>query len=319
MGPIVRAALLAVALTAWSPGGAWAQAGLPVAKVVQDAGGQRLQVDGRDVFVKGVNWDYFPIGTNYSFSLWAQPDDIVQEALDREMGMLRVMGVNAIRVYNGMPARWVRYVYEKHGIWTVLNHPLGRYGLTVDGTWMPLTDYSSPRVRQLILDEVAATVAEYKDTPGILLWLLGNENNYGLEWRSAATENLPVGERQTAKARYLYSLYGEAVQRIKGMDPRPVAMANGDLQYLEIIAEEVKGLDIFGSNVYRGASFRDFFDRVKATLDVPVLFTEFGADAYNARTSARTRPRRPRWCWRSGRRSTPTPRARAWPATRSAA
>jgi beta-galactosidase len=283
MGPIVRAALLAVALTAWSPGGAWAQAGLPVAKVVQDAGGQRLQVDGRDVFVKGVNWDYFPIGTNYSFSLWAQPDDIVQEALDREMGMLRVMGVNAIRVYNGMPARWVRYVYEKHGIWTVLNHPLGRYGLTVDGTWMPLTDYSSPRVRQLILDEVAATVAEYKDTPGILLWLLGNENNYGLEWRSAATENLPVGERQTAKARYLYSLYGEAVQRIKGMDPRPVAMANGDLQYLEIIAEEVKGLDIFGSNVYRGASFRDFFDRVKATLDVPVLFTEFGADAYNAK------------------------------------
>jgi beta-galactosidase len=62
-----------------------------------------------------------------------------------------------------------------------------------------------------------------------------------------------------------------------------VAMANGDLQYLDIIAEEVKGLDIFGSNVYRGASFRDFFDRVKATLGIPVMFTEFGADAYNAK------------------------------------
>ncbi len=231
-----------------------------------------------------MNWDYFPVGTNYAFSLWTQPDDIIIEALDREMGLLRAMGGNAIRVYTGIPARWVRYIYEKHGIWSVVNHPLGRYGVTVDGAWMPQTDYSSPRVRELILAEVTAMAAEYRDTPGVLFWLLGNENNYGLEWRSAATENLPVGERQAAKARYLYSLYGEAVNALHAADPRPVAMANGDLQYLDIIAEEVKGLDLFGSNVYRGASFRDLFTRVKETLDVPVVFTEFGADAWNART-----------------------------------
>ncbi len=283
MGSVARAALLALVVTVAPLGDALAQTALPAVRVVGDSSGHRLLVDGRPVFVKGVNWDYFPVGTNYAFSLWSQPDDIVQEALDREMGLLRVMGVNAIRVYNGIPARWVRYIYEKHGIWTVLNHPLGRYGLTVDGTWMPLTDYSSPRVRQLILDEVAATVAEFRDTPGVLFWLLGNENNYGLEWKSAATENLPVGERQAAKARYLYSLFGEAVQRIKSIDARPVAMANGDLQYLDIIADEVKGLDIFGSNVYRGASFRDLFTRVRETLNVPVVFTEFGADAYNAK------------------------------------
>lgn len=283
MGVSGRAALLALALaTALTPR-LGAQGPSPAVRVVSDSTGHRLLVDGRPFFVKGVNWDYFPIGTNYSFSLWNQPDDIVVEALDREMGLLRAMGVNAIRVYAGIPARWVRYIYEKHGIWTIVNHPLGRYGVTVDGTWMQHTDYSAPRVRTLILAEVEAMVREFADTPGVLFWLLGNENNYGLEWKSAATENLPVGERNAAKARFLYSLFGEAVQRIKGLDARPVAMANGDLQYLGIIAEKVKGLDLFGSNVYRGASFRDLFDEVRRTLNVPVVFTEFGADAWNAR------------------------------------
>ncbi len=260
-----------------------AQSPLPAIMVASDAGGLRLQVDGRDVFVKGVNWDYFPVGTNYSYSLWTQPDDVITDALDREMGMLKNMGANAIRVYNGIPARWVRYIYERHGIWTVINHPLGRYGVTVDGAWMPNTEYSNPRVRAMLIAEIQSMVAEFRDTPGVLFWLLGNENNYGLTWKSAATENLPVGERDAAKARFLYSLFGEAVQAIKATDARPIAMANGDLQYLEIIAQEVKGLDLFGSNVYRGSSFRDLFDRVKSTLGVPVVFTEFGADAWNAR------------------------------------
>ena len=260
-----------------------AQAALPQIRVVSDQAGWRLQADGRDVFIKGVNWDYFPIGTNYSFSLWTQPDDVIKDALDREMSLLRAMGANAIRVYNGIPAKWVRYIYETYGIWTVVNHPLGRYGVTINGTYIVNTDYSDPRVRAQIIAEIEGVVRELNDTPGVLFWLLGNENNYGLEWRSAATENLPEGERQAAKARYLYSLYGETIAAIKRLDNRPVAMANGDLQYLDIIKEETRGLDLFGSNVYRGASFRDLFTRVRETLGVPVVFTEFGADAFNAR------------------------------------
>jgi hypothetical protein len=34
--------------------------------------------------------------------------------------------------------------------------------------------------------------------------------------------------------------------------------------------------------MYRGLTFTDAFDRVKEKLDVPIMFTEFGADAYNA-------------------------------------
>ena len=97
-------------------------------------------------------------------------------------------------------------------------------------------------------------------------------------------EALPKGERDAARARYLYSLFGEVIDAVKARDPeRPVAIANGDVQYIDLIAEECKGLDIFGTNVYRGISARDLFDVVKEKLGVPVMFSEFGADAWNAR------------------------------------
>jgi hypothetical protein len=90
--------------------------------VVQDDSGMKLQVNGKDFMVNGMNWDYFPIGTNFNYSLWKQPDDIIMAALDAEMPMLKNMGVNAIRQYTGVPAKWITYIYEKYGIYTMLNH-----------------------------------------------------------------------------------------------------------------------------------------------------------------------------------------------------
>ena len=47
-----------------------------------------------------MNWDYFPIGTNYDYSLWNQTDSFIKLALDSEMSLLKDMGVNSIRVYD---------------------------------------------------------------------------------------------------------------------------------------------------------------------------------------------------------------------------
>ena len=92
------------------------------------------------------------------------------------------------------------------------------------------------------------------------------------------------GEQNTARARYLYSLFGEIARGTKAQDPSlPVAMANGDLQYIDLIAEECKGLDIFGTNVYRGISSGDMFKVVKEKLGLPLMYTEFGCDAFNSR------------------------------------
>jgi beta-galactosidase len=258
---------------------------MPQIKVVKDDGGSRLQVDGKDFMVLGMNWGYMPIGQNYTYSLWTKPDHIIEAALAKEMPLLKAMGINTIRHYVGMPPRWVKYVYEKYGVYTVLNHTVGRYGLTLDGVWLPNTDYSDPKVREALKAEMVALVEEFEGTPGLLMWLLGNENNYGLSWSSFEIEALPEGERNAARAQHLYSLFGEIIRDIKQRDPNtPVAMANGDLQYIDIIAEECKGLDVFGSNVYRGISARDFYQVVEDKLGVPTFFTEFGADAFNAVT-----------------------------------
>jgi len=254
-------------------------------KVVVSYGdnGIRLTVNGKELMVNGMNWDYFPIGTNYSYSLWDQSDAAIRQALDAEMGLLKNMGVNTIRVYTGIPQKWIEYIYRTHGIYTMLNHSFGRYGLTIGGAWAPNTEYSDPRVRELLLKEVQTLAAEYRNTPGLLLYLLGNENNYGLFWEGAETENIPMADRKsTRRARAMYKLFNEAAVLMKAADnTHPVAMCNGDLLFLDIIAQECKEVDIFGTNVYRGVSFGDLFERVKKEYGKPVLFTEFGADAFN--------------------------------------
>lgn len=248
----------------------------------------KLKVDGKDFMVNGMNWDYFPVGTNYSYSLWNQPDDFIKKALDDEMGLLQNMKVNSIRVYTGIPKKWIEYIYENFGIYTMLNHSFGRYGLTIDGVWTPVTVYSNEKTQKLLMDEVTKMAEEYKNTKGLLLYLLGNENNYGLFWAGAETEDFPdeedkkreVGEK---RGRPMYKLMNDASKKIKSISPNfPVAICNGDLLFLDIIAQECKDVDIYGTNVYRGVSFGDLFDRVKKEYGKPVLFTEFGADAFNA-------------------------------------
>jgi hypothetical protein len=234
-----------------------------------------------------MNWDYFPIGTNYSYSLWNQSDDFIRQALDDEMGLLQNMGVNSIRVYSGIPKKWIEYIYTNYGIYTMLNHSFGRYGLTIDGVWKPNTEYSDAKTRELLLKEVTQLATEYKDTKGLLLFLLGNENNYGLFWDGAETEDIPIEDRKsTVRAHAMYKLFNEATLAMKAIDSNhPIAICNGDLLFLDIIAKECKDVDVFGTNVYRGVSFGDLFERVKKEYGKPVLFTEFGSDAFNVQTN----------------------------------
>lgn len=256
--------------------------------IQNDESGSKLIVNGKPFMVNGMNWDYFPIGTNYSYSLWAQSDDIIKAALDRDMPLLKNMGVNAIRQHIDITPKWIQYIYEKYGIYTMLYDSFGRYGLTVDGAWVANTDYSDPRTKEILLEEARRLVKVYDKTPGLLLYLLGNENNYGLFWQGAETEDIPVEDRKsTIQAKHLYKVFNEATVEMKKLGAScPIAICNGDLLFLDIIAKECKDVDILGINCYRGESFGDLFSRVKKEYGKPVLFTEFGSDAYNASTQS---------------------------------
>ena len=111
-------ALLALVPVCWATLASATPAPLQEIQVVSDASGSRLQVDGRDFMVLGMNWGYMPIGQNYSYDFWGQPDEFIETALAREMSLLKEMGVNTIRHYVGMPPRWVQYVYETYGIYS---------------------------------------------------------------------------------------------------------------------------------------------------------------------------------------------------------
>ena len=251
----------------------------------KDEKGWKLKVDGEDFYIKGVVWGYTPRGQNYTYGLFNEPDDFIRKVLDYEFGLMKKMGVNTIRSFTTIPPRWVEYIYREHGIMSVINPLMGRYGYTVNGQWVPFTDYSDPATREVLKRDMQEFVRTYKATPGVLMFAFGNESNYGLSWSSFEIENLPEGEQNTAKARYLYSLYEEVISAGKEIAPNhPFSIVNGDIQYIDLIAELVPSLDILGSNVYRGTSFTDLWRRVDDILDLPVVFFEFGSDAFNART-----------------------------------
>jgi hypothetical protein len=147
-------------------------------------------------------------------------------------------------------------------------------------------------MQKILLSEIETMAKDYKNTPGLLLYLLGNENNYGLFWSGAETEDFPEDETEKMavgekRGRPMYRLMNEASRIIKKLDSNhPVAICNGDNLFIDIIAQECVDVDILGVNSYRGASFTDLFKSVKEILNKPMLFTEFGADAFNAITKS---------------------------------
>lgn len=252
--------------------------------IVKNDKGMKLQVNSEDFMVNGINWDYFPRGENYSYSLWTQPDDFIKRALDEEMGLLKLMGVNAVRIYTGIQPKWIEYIHDNYGIYTILNHSFGRYGVTVDGVFISNTEYDDPKTRELLISEVTQMTEEFRNVRGLLMWLLGNENNYGLFWTGAETEDIPEGETiESVRARHMYKTFNDAIIEMKKIDQNhPVAICNGDVLFIDIIAEEVTDMDIYGTNIYRGYSFGDVFQVVQEKLNVPIFFTEFGSDAFDA-------------------------------------
>jgi len=256
--------------------------------VVNNNEGMKLMVNGKDFMINGMNWDYYPIGTNYDYSLWNQSDDIIKAALDSEMSLLKDMGVNVIRQYTGIQPHWISYIYDNFGIYTMLNHSFGRYGLTVNGEWTPVTDYDDDATKEVLMTEISEMAHKYEHTRGLLLYLLGNENNYGLFWAGAETEDFPDDEEEKKfvgekRGRPMYKLMNDAALKLKSVsDNRPVALCNGDVLFIDIIAEECQDVDIIGVNMYRGVSFGDAFTVVRDKTNKPILFTEFGSDAFNA-------------------------------------
>jgi len=183
------------------------------------------------------------------------------------------MGVNTIRVYKqpyNPNKELLRKMYEDYGIMVIMGDFLGKYALGSGATWFEGTDYENPEHKKTMLESVRKMVEEFKDEPYILMWLLGNENNYGL------------GCNADKKPHAYYAFVEEVAQMIKSIDRNhPVAISNGDTLFLDIFAENCPSVDAFAANAYRGDyGFGSYWDQVFDASGKAAFITEYGCPAY---------------------------------------
>jgi len=251
-------------------------------KTLKD-GHYQLMVERKPYIVKGVCYNPVPIGQNHEYDWWGDPNKpwLVDGKLMKEMG------VNTIRLYQSHEhaeevREVIRDLYQRYGIRTILGDWLGFWEY-------PCPFYGDKEFQDKVKKQVLDMVSLFKDEPGILLWVLGNENNYsclGLvhSWSSDEIDKEPDPQKQKAmRARIYYSYVNDIAKEIHKADPNhPVAMGNGELIGLEYAKEVCPDIDLVACIIYRGKTFGNLFNSLKVTFDRPILLSEFGSDAYDA-------------------------------------
>ena len=200
-----------------------------------------------------------------------------------DFALIRDMGVNTLRLYHtdhkpAVAKTILRRLHADHGFMVMMGDFVGMYTIGSGAKWEAGTDYLDKAQRQRMFEGVKAMVKEYKDEPYLLMWVLGNENNYG------GVHGIIGGVGNAGQHPHeYYRFLNEIATWIHAEDPHhPVAIGNGDALFLDIIAKEAPAIDIFGANAYRGwqGVGRSFFEDVRQWLDKPTLITEYGCPAY---------------------------------------
>jgi hypothetical protein len=117
-----------------------------------------------------------------------------------------------------------------------------------------------------MLKSVLRMVADFRDEDFLLMYVLGNENNY------------PATASNASQFPTEYAQFVERAARLIHLFDKnhPVAICMGDLGLIDQFKLHAPSVDIFGANVYRGQGFGDFFAQAKNRYGKPVLLTEYG-------------------------------------------
>jgi hypothetical protein len=246
-------------------------------------GHYQLIVDRKSYIIKGVCYSPIPIGANHEYDWWS--DQNKPWLLDGKL--MQEMGVNTVRFYQAHDnpdevKEVIRDLYERYGIRTILGNWLGFWEY-------PCPLYGDKAFQDKVKKEVLEMVNLYKDEPGILMWILGNENNYSClghvnPWSTDEIDKETDPQKQKAmRSEIYYSYVNELAKEIHQLDPNhPVALGNGELIGLDFAKEFAPDIDLVACIIYRGKTFGNLFKSLKATFDRPILIAEFGADAYDA-------------------------------------
>jgi hypothetical protein len=246
-------------------------------------GHYQMMVTDKPYIVRGVCYNPIPVGQNYDYDWWS--DKYKPWIIDGKL--MQDMKVNTIRIYQPgqnpeMVKAVIRDMYEKYGIRTLMGHWIGFWEY-------PCPLYGDPDFQNRIRREILDMVNTYKNEPGILGWVLGNENNYSClghvnPWSNDEIDLEPDPQKRLKmKTRIYYSFINYLTKEIHSIDRNhPVGLGNGELIGLDMAKEFCPSVDFVASIIYRGKTFGNLFKSLKSTFDKPLLLTEIGADCYDA-------------------------------------
>ncbi|RKY31915.1 MAG: hypothetical protein DRP68_04370 [Candidatus Omnitrophota bacterium] len=247
-------------------------------------GGYQLYVDKRPFLIKGVIYNPTPVCSGYDYVFLNDPKKpwLVDGKLMKEMG------VNVVRIYSCSSAQWgkikefIRDMYNNFGIYTIVSDWIGLWD-------KPSPNYADRESRERIKMNILKIVKALKDEEGLLMWILGNENNYTFSgkiafWTSPEIEKIPdLYKRVLKRAEIYYSFVDELAKEIKKIDSNhPVALGNGEVSTLDVASRVCKNIDTLAIISYRGKRFGNLFENIRYAFDKPILISEFGCDSYDA-------------------------------------
>ena len=202
-------------------------------------------------YVKGAAYSITPIGDK----------PITSTLEDRGIQYLKYMNANTIRTY-GIPGK------------TMLTKMAAQNIRVIAGFWVETSyDLSLLETRQKVKDDFAKMVIDLKDNPGVLIWNLGNEQNYvngnNANWYALCQELAIVA----------YQIEGEKYH--------PVCISNGNIYNIGDVAKNADDasltyIDLWATNIYE-LNLTPQFVTYKSKSNKPLVITEYGIDALDDR------------------------------------
>ncbi|MBN2445169.1 MAG: hypothetical protein JXO22_00460, partial [Phycisphaerae bacterium] len=242
--------------------------GKPVSTGPVQVIGKGLYVDGKPFEVKGVGYQPTPIG----FYPWEYSVYTDAAILSRDIPLLKAMNVNTVRTWGEIPNAVLL-----DALYYDADEPIR----ALLGSWVATSgiDYADPSTIAQYENEFRAFVAQFKNHPAVLGWLIGNEVNLSLTGDDLA--NWYLLANRLAEVAYIE----------EGAAYHPTIIVNGgmwDLGNVDNNSDDISMnyVDMWGHNTYFGWDahcYFDYYDRLSAK---PLVFTEFGIDAWDNQSGA---------------------------------
>ncbi|MDP3723594.1 MAG: carboxypeptidase regulatory-like domain-containing protein [Candidatus Omnitrophota bacterium] len=239
-----------------------------------------LFVDGKRYLIKGVGYAPTPIGQTPDAG-FGDYEPYTQPIVQRDFPLLAQMSVNTVRVWGRFDLarrEWVEgetYRIERtYDNTALLDDGAEPFGMKVcAGFWIPYQiAFSNTWATERLTEEFRGYVTRYRFEPALLMWVIGNENNFvnGYDWRWYQFAN--------ALAKVAYEAEGNTYH--------PVAIVEADLETIgtpDLASDDahLSYVDLIGINAYRGKSWAPFFSSYTAKTKKPLWISEYGIDAWD--------------------------------------